>query len=119
MSTRRRILRAALIFAVTFSVPFVIVLIQAWPAFGGRPDAEARARMEKSPQWHDGAFENPQPLHNEIWGSIKFLFESNPNLRPVDGAVSVVKTDPKLFETPPPTGLRVTWLGHATSLIED
>jgi L-ascorbate metabolism protein UlaG (beta-lactamase superfamily) len=27
-------------------------------------------------------------------------------------------TDPRLFESPPPSGLRVTWLGHSTTLIE-
>ena len=28
------------------------------------------------------------------------------------------RTDPKVYDTPPATGLRVTWFGHSTSLVE-
>ena len=51
---------------------FLLVLIataaDAWTAFGDHARGDRRARMEKSPQWQDGAFENPQPLFNDFWG---------------------------------------------------
>ena len=34
----------------------------AWTAMGRRAEGSRRARMERSPQWKDGHFENPPPL---------------------------------------------------------
>jgi hypothetical protein len=40
-------------------------MADAWSAFGAGAQGERRARMERSPQWRNGAFEKPQPLIND------------------------------------------------------
>ena len=46
-------------------------------AFGKQPTGARRARMERSPQWKDGRFENPQPLHNDNWGAVGAMFHAS------------------------------------------
>ena len=89
----------------------------AWTALGQKASGERRARMERSPQWKEGHFENPQPLHNDWVGSMTAMFDASPHVGPAEPPPTV-PGDRRRFETPPATGLRVTWLGHSTSLIE-
>lgn len=46
----------------------------------------------------------------------RFLRSRGPK-RPLQ-PLPVIATDPSLFATPPASGLRVTWLGHSTAIIE-
>lgn len=89
----------------------------AWTALGKKASGERRARMERSSQWQDGHFENPQPLYNDWWGSLSAMFGASPYVGPVE-PLPTVPGDRRRFETPPATGLRVTWLGHSSVLIE-
>jgi len=87
-------------------------------AFGQRPDAARRARLERSPQWKDGRFENPQPLQNDMWGAFTHgLSGASPHRNP-ERPVPIVAVERRRFERAPATGLRVTWLGHSTFLVE-
>lgn len=86
-------------------------------SFGKRPSGERRARMERSPQWKDGRFENPQPIVNDTWGILRDVFYGSEHRVPTL-QVPTEKVDPRRFDAPPPTGLRVTWLGHSTLLVE-
>ncbi|OFX24229.1 MAG: hypothetical protein A2V77_01690 [Anaeromyxobacter sp. RBG_16_69_14] len=86
-------------------------------AFGQRPTGARRARMERSPQWKDGRFENPQPLHNDVWRALRDWFGASDERRP-RGPVPTAPVDARRFERPPESGLRVTWFGHSTLLIE-
>jgi L-ascorbate metabolism protein UlaG (beta-lactamase superfamily) len=88
-------------------------LALGWSAFGQRSSGARRARMERSPQWKGGAFENPQPLRNQVWGSIAAMFKVSPVVQPAAGSVPV--DQPSLGT---PSLLRVTWLGHSTTLVE-
>jgi len=92
-------------------------IISGWRAFGHRADGERRARMERSPAFHDGSFVNPEPLHNDAWLTIKGMFTASPDRAP-KGDVPVVATDPSRIAEPPKTGLRVTWLGHSSLLVD-
>jgi L-ascorbate metabolism protein UlaG (beta-lactamase superfamily) len=95
----------------------VVALVQGWEAFGKAATGERLQRMEASPQWVDGVFENPQPLWNDAWGMVGELFDASDDLTPTDPIpAEVVPRD--RFDTPPPSGLRVTWLGHSTMLVE-
>ena len=100
-------------------VGLTAAIIDGWKAFGHRATGERRARMERSPQWQgDGHFENPQPLSNDYWAAMTAMFHASPDASPrapVDAAPAI---DKARFATPPATGLRVTWLGHSTMLIE-
>nr|WP_240359828.1 MBL fold metallo-hydrolase [Pyxidicoccus trucidator] len=92
-------------------------LVDGWRAFGRRADGERRARMDKSPQWGDGRFLNPQPLKNDFWGSVTGAFKASADGSP-SLPVPTVRGGSERFATPPASGLRVTWLGHSTLLVE-
>jgi hypothetical protein len=73
--------------------------------------------MQKSPEWQGSHFENPQPIVNKMWAAIVSLSRSDPNVKP-QSPPSTVPVEPGRFAAPPPSGLRVTWLGHSTVLLE-
>lgn len=85
--------------------------------FGKRPNGERLARMERSPQWKGRRFENPQPIINDAWGMVRDAGSGSDHRVPAL-PVLTEKVDPRRFDAPPPTGLRVTWLGHSTLLVE-
>jgi len=93
------------------------MLAQVWEPIGKAATGARRARMQGSPQWRDGVFENPQILWNDGWGMVKGVLSASEYGSPA-GELPVVSGDGALFRTPPPTGLRVTWLGHSTLLVE-
>ncbi len=95
----------------------LVVVVDGWRAFGHRAEGARRARMERSPQWKDGHFVNPQPLVNDVVGSLTGWLDASPNASPSEPLATQI-VDPKTFETLPATGLRITWLGHASMLIE-
>jgi L-ascorbate metabolism protein UlaG (beta-lactamase superfamily) len=92
-------------------------LVDGWRAFGKRASGDRLARMERSPEWRGGHFADPQPLDNDGWGAIAGAAHASPDVSP-SSAVPVAPVDPKSFDAPPPSGLRVTWLGHSTILLE-
>lgn len=88
-------------------------------ALGRRPKGARLERMRASPQWRDGKFGNvgirslddprePMPLK-------EFLCPSQ-RRRPVKELPVVDPAD--AWSRPPETGLRATWLGHSTVLLE-
>ncbi|MET0402787.1 MAG: MBL fold metallo-hydrolase [Cystobacter sp.] len=93
------------------------VAADAWTGLGRGATGARRARMERSPQWKEGHFENPQPLVNDWWGSLASMFDANPDAGPTR-PVPTEPGDRHRFETAPATGLRMTWLGHSTVLME-
>jgi L-ascorbate metabolism protein UlaG (beta-lactamase superfamily) len=99
-------------------VGLVAGLADAWSGFGKRAAGQRRARMEKSPQWQDGAFENPQPLRNEVWGSLGAMFHASPYASGAEENIPVERHAPKRWEAPAPARLRVTWFGHSSTLVE-
>ena len=89
-------------------------LIANWAALGGRAKGARLRRMQKSPEWQGSHFENPQPIVNDTWAAIVSLF---PNVTP-HAPPRFVAVEPARFASLPPSGLRVTWLGHSTILLE-
>ena len=86
-------------------------------SFGEKPDGERLARMQRSPQWHDDRFVNPQPMWNDMREAFVHGFSGVPDGEP-SAPVPVVRTDPAALATPPASGLRVTWFGHSSMLLE-
>jgi L-ascorbate metabolism protein UlaG (beta-lactamase superfamily) len=109
--------RLALGLGTALVAAVAVALIAGCAAFGGRAQGDRRARMERSPQWSDGAFENPQPLNNHVGLMLKGMFDVSPDVGP-QTPVPTARIDPARFATPPGTGLRVTWLGHSSLLVE-
>jgi L-ascorbate metabolism protein UlaG (beta-lactamase superfamily) len=98
-------------------LPVIYALVDGWQAFGKSADGDRLVRMQSSPQWDDGVFENPQPLWNDGWAMLTGLFGASDHLAPED-PIPVQEMDPAMFDAAPPSGLRVTWLGHSTILVE-
>jgi len=88
-------------------------------AMGGRVEGARLARAERSPQWHGGQFGNPLPRVDgpagRMWREV--LFGGSPYRTP-DGPPPVASRSRADYRTPPASGLRVTWLGHSTLLVE-
>jgi L-ascorbate metabolism protein UlaG (beta-lactamase superfamily) len=88
-----------------------------WRAFGKRPAGARRTRMERSPNWKDGRFENPEPMQNAYFRALLDFVNKSKHTTP-DGPVPTEAIDPRRFATAPATGLRVTWFGHSSFLVE-
>lgn len=73
-------------------------------------------RMQASPQWGEGKFENPLPREEpKAWSALREMVTGgSKHRRPKDAPPLVTPT----LDAPPASGLRVTWLGHSTSLVE-
>jgi L-ascorbate metabolism protein UlaG (beta-lactamase superfamily) len=80
-----------------------------------------RERVESSPRWKDGAFRNLAPKRPDLRrGSMagtvgEFLFKKERRIPP---APLPSESPLAAWARPPETGLRATWLGHSTVLIE-
>ena len=109
-----RILRIAFILLV---VTIAVGLWQAWVPMGKGPSGARLVRMEASKQWDGDGFENPQPLYNDNGTMLAELLEVSDDASP-DAPIDFQAVEAGRFAEAPPSGLRVTWLGHSTMLVE-
>jgi L-ascorbate metabolism protein UlaG (beta-lactamase superfamily) len=77
------------------------------------------ARAERSAQWRDGKFRNRRPrvdgpISHGVW---QFAFGGSPNRRPSAPIPTIARVRAD-YDALPASGLRVTWLGHSTTLLE-
>lgn len=94
-------------------------------SFGAEPTGERLARIRHSPHFVDGAFRNPVPTRRLVPGTFREGVRQNltPSAEdrahrlPVRPVPLHPDTEAELAE-PPASGLRLTWLGHATVLAE-
>lgn len=109
----------SLIVTTLLAVLLSAFAISGCTAFGGKPTGERLARAQQSPHWHDGHFENAQPLWADGYGAwSRLLFgPSTPNVVP-DAPIPVVHTSAAELAKQAPSGLRVTWFGHSSALVE-
>ena len=97
----------------------VAILITSCEAFGGKPSGDRLERVQRSPQWHDDHFENPQLMYADTGSAWKaFLFGPSTHGGKPDGPIPVVRNDGSAYAHPPASGLRLTWFGHASTLLE-
>lgn len=89
---------------------------------GARAEGERRERIESSPRWRDGAFRNLHPIRPGLRDpaaappSLADLLGRQGRRVPTAGLPS---TDPRpTWLQPVQSGLRATWLGHSTVLLE-
>ena len=113
----RRLRRGAARSALALAAVSTGLVADAWVAFGHQPEGARLAHMAASPQHADGIFVNPQPMWMDWLGSVTAPFRSSGHATP-DAPVPTLPGDRTRFAAPPATGLRVTWLGHSTQLIE-
>jgi L-ascorbate metabolism protein UlaG (beta-lactamase superfamily) len=90
-------------------------------AFGARPTGDRLTRVHRSPQFRGGAFQNPIETQKLVPGTLIQTLRrqlGGPEQRVPQGPLPIVARTPADFAAPPSSGLRVTWFGHATALIE-
>ncbi|MDD2841077.1 MAG: hypothetical protein PHD18_01500 [Tolumonas sp.] len=92
-------------------------LIAGYSSFGKSPSGERLSKIKQSPQWHDGKFENPQPIWSDMKSAMMQSFRASPDATPQQ-AIPVITNVKAALAQPLHRDLRVTWLGHSTSLIE-
>jgi L-ascorbate metabolism protein UlaG (beta-lactamase superfamily) len=78
-----------------------------------------RERVLRSPQWRDGRFRNALPRVDGPWSRMmfEFFFRGSKFRKPT----APIPYEPRRaadYAAPPASGLRVTWLGHSTALLE-
>jgi len=104
---------------VLLVVAGIAYLLLRDPVFAVRIGGERLERMQQSPQWQGGKFVNVEPQWINWTSAWKGLILGKANPHAVPGsALPLVTPDPALFDSPPQSGLRTTWLGHSTALIE-
>jgi L-ascorbate metabolism protein UlaG (beta-lactamase superfamily) len=87
-------------------------------AFGGSPEPE---HLRASPHFVNGKFVNPEPtslMQPAKWAQSAREFAFGGELRTPTCPLPMVTDAPARLATAPDSGLRVTWLGHSTTLIE-
>jgi L-ascorbate metabolism protein UlaG (beta-lactamase superfamily) len=94
----------------------LVLWLAAREALGARDTAEAWIR---SPQWSDGRFVNRLPRVDGPMGRMlrEFLFDGSAYREP-HAPVPVERRTGAEYAVAPASGLRVTWLGHSTLLLE-
>lgn len=113
----RLLRRAAQLSGLALAVFALVLVVDGWRAFGKAAEGARLARMQASPQYGDGGFVNPQPLYNDFWLGLRAFVDGSAYATP-STAIPVVALDRSRFSTPPSSGLRVTWLGHSTMVLE-
>ena len=122
-SRLRRVLR---VIGWTFGTLVMLIVVSAvtlWliarPALGARAEGDALARVESSPQWRDGAFRNRLRRIDGPFGRMmrEFWFGGS-KYRTPDAPIAVLARKANDFAVAPTSGLRITWLGHSTLLLE-
>jgi L-ascorbate metabolism protein UlaG (beta-lactamase superfamily) len=121
VTVRRKWIRRIARFTVwTIGMLMVVLVVAAgvaWRPMGHRAAGARRERMQASTHWRDGHFVNPQPLMNDMVGGFTAMRDASPVSSPTS-PVSVTPIDPQRFASAPSSGLRITWMGHSTTLVE-
>jgi L-ascorbate metabolism protein UlaG (beta-lactamase superfamily) len=95
----------------------LLVLASGWTAFGSGASGARLLRMQRSPNYREGHFVNPEPLFNDYWGMFGGMWHASDHVNP-DTPLTVAKLSAQALAVPAPSGLRVTWFGHSSMLIE-
>lgn len=74
-------------------------------------------RIEQSPQWKDGRFHNRQPLWTDMTRALLTMFSKEKNNVPSE-PMPVCEDTARVLSREPEDGLRVTWFGHSSTLVE-
>ncbi|MEV7979220.1 MBL fold metallo-hydrolase [Streptomyces sp. NPDC086519] len=93
-------------------------------AFGADPGGERLARIQGSPHFKDGVFQNPggttrmRPSGSMLEFAKTYFEKEQRARRAPRGTVPVHPTTVADLSRPAATGLRVTWMGHSSVLAE-
>jgi L-ascorbate metabolism protein UlaG (beta-lactamase superfamily) len=90
-------------------------------AFGARARGDRRERVQRSPRFLGGRFRNPVETFtvrpHDVLETLRLQLSAGPERYP-PRPIPVVRRAGEDFASAPSSGLRLTWLGHATTLVE-
>lgn len=92
-------------------------LLSGCASWGAIPDGARQARIEASPQFRDGLLSNVTPQRIDAVGALRSFARYHAFREPVRPVPVMARTTAD-FDAPPTSGLRVTWFGHSTVLVE-
>ncbi len=115
----RRLALGASVLVGLASAAAIALYMVARPALGDAPRGARQTRIAQSPQWRDGHFVNPLARKDGpmLRAMYAFAFGGSAHRTP-DAPISVTARHLSDYANPPASGLRVTWLGHSTMLLE-
>lgn len=92
------------------------LLADAWHALGKGAEGERLARMQASPEWSGARFRNPMPATEiSTWAVTKRWLKGAAFTSPTLPPPTVTPTG---LAEPAKSGLRITWFGHSSLLVE-
>ena len=103
--------------ALAITALIAAAALSARRGFGEYPSGERLARTHASPEWARDRFVNAEPMWNDYSTALRELFRRNPYEEP-QSPIPVLTNAATQYTTAPASGLRVTWFGHSSSLIE-
>jgi len=97
------------------------LLVTLLPPFGTTPSGTRLARAQRSAHYARGAFQNLEPTHKLTPGTFFEMlrhqfFGDEPRVPP--RPIPIVERRAADYAAPPASGLRATWIGHASVLLE-
>ncbi|MBL8980977.1 MAG: MBL fold metallo-hydrolase [Gemmatimonadetes bacterium] len=121
--TKRRIVRGFLALLAVVAVALVVLVWSTdWlDALGAAPTGERLARIRRSPNFVNGAFQNPPSPETPRLATPGQMLKTwifGDQVRHPPMPVATVLLTGAEFAQPPTSGLRATWLGHSTVLVE-
>jgi hypothetical protein len=101
-------------------VILLVVTTQGCASFGGVATGARLDRMRASPQWKDDEFVNVEPttVMQEGSGAALTQWLSSDVMRVPSCPLPMTADVGTSLKSPPKSGLRITWLGHSTTLVE-
>lgn len=114
----KKILRALGALVVLGALVGVGIGQSACAAMGTAATGKRLERMEASPQWKEGRFDNDLTRVQASFGEMMSNWIGDEAVTAPEELPTIAKRKGSDYETPPESGLRVTWLGHSTLLIE-
>lgn len=111
--TKRRRLRQVLLLA--FAGIVTAITVHLWAPLGTSPSGDDLSRIEKSPNFKDGAFVNALPIVNASFWDLNKAYIAN-EATGLSPKTPIPLAKP-VFSEPAPQGLRVTWLGHSSFIV--
>ena len=93
-------------------------MIEACTAAGQSAKGDRLERMQASPRYKNNQFANSLPTNQPNFFKALAKWSKGNKFSKPEQSIPTVELSKSDFEKPPITGLRITWLGHSTSLIE-
>ena len=108
--------------SAVLAIVLVLIGSTGWlDALGASPNGERLVRIRRSPNYRDGVFRNPDATSlatkGSTWTTIRRWLGGHEQRVP-PGPLPIVRLTRADFAQPPASGLRATWLGHSTVLVE-